>query len=311
MRLHFNQKFLTVCVLVFLAVSVLAENTNPVSSPTNDTATASFLQLQEQLHAAQLSIQQTQQAAAEASKNNLDQLGTRLQSLEQTVATQRNNEVAATHKTLQTTLLLAGVFGVVCLGIMLAMVYLQSRAFAQLTQISAQQQTVLNSANAVQQLAAPGRATVDVANTKLLDVVEQLNTRLNELENGPSLSPAVVNGTHGTNGKPKLNGSAVNPLEEGQKYLDENAPQKALEFFDKFLAAQPHHAEALLKKADALEKLGRAAEALTYYNHSITADNSLAVAHLHKGGLLNRLRRYDEALNCYEQALQAQEKKHR
>lgn len=306
MRINFNQKFLTVCVIAFLAVRVLAENTNAVSGQTNDATTASFLQIQEQLHAAQLSIQQTQQAAAEASKNNLDQLGTRLQSLEQTVAAQRNNEVAATHKTLQTTLLLAGVFGVVCLGIMLAMVYLQSRAFAQLTQISAQQQTILNTANTVQQLAAPSRATVDAANTKLLDVVQQLNTRLNELENGPSLLPSVV-----AQEKLKVNGAAADPLAEGQKFLDENAPQKALEFFDKFLATQPDHAEALLKKADALEKLGRAAEALTHYNRSIAADNTLAVAHLHKGGLLNRLRRYDEALNCYEQALQAQEKKHR
>jgi tetratricopeptide (TPR) repeat protein len=208
----------------------------------------------------------------------------------------------------------AAAFGVLCLSIMLLMVYLQTRAFTQLTQISTQQQTVLNSAQAIQQLAAPGRATVDASNHKLLDVVEQLNTRLHQLENGPALLPALVNGNHGingTNGKPKPNGVAINPLEEGQKYLDENAPQKALEFFDKFLAAQPNHAEALLKKADALEKLGRAAEALTYYNYSITADNTLAVAHLHKGGLLNRLRRYDEALNCYEQALQAQEKKHR
>ncbi len=305
MRLNFNQKFFTLCVIAFLAVRVLAENTNSTSNQTNDAAAASFLQIQEQLHAAQLAIQQNQQAAADASKNNLDLLGSRLQSLEQTVTTQHNNEIVATHKTLQTTLLLAGVFGVVCLGIMLAMVYLQSRAFAQLTQISAQQQAVLNTANAVQQLATPGRATVDAANTQLLDVVQQLNLRLNELENGPSLLPLVALE------KPKVNGVALNPLAEGEKYLDENAPQKALEFFDKFLAAHPDHAEALLKKADALEKLGRATEALTHYNRSIAADNTLAVAHLHKGGLLNRLRRYDEALNCYEQALQAQEKKQR
>jgi tetratricopeptide (TPR) repeat protein len=300
MRLAFNQKFFAGCLVVFLAMGGFADNTNQSSGLTNDAATQNFLQIQEQLHATQLAIQQNEQAAAEAAKSNMDALAARLQSLEQTVATQRNTEVDATHKTLQMTLLLAGVFGVICLGIMLLMVYLQSRAFTQLTQISSQQHAVLTNAATVQQLAAPGRATVETSNARLLDVVDQLNERINELEHNEPLLPPVSNG----NGKAK-----VDVLAEGQKYLDENEPQKALEFFDKFLAGHPEHAEALLKKADALEKIGRNDDALAHYNRAIAADSTLAVAHLHKGGLLNRLRRYDEALNCYEQALQAQEKK--
>ena len=71
----------------------------------------------------------------------------------------------------------------------------------------------------------------------------------------------------------------------------------------------PGHAEALVKKAVALEKLGRNDEALASCDRAIAADGALAIAHLHKGGLLNRLRRYDEALDCYERALVAQEKK--
>ena len=65
----------------------------------------------------------------------------------------------------------------------------------------------------------------------------------------------------------------------------------------------------MVKRAAALEKLGRDDDALADYNRAIAVDNSLVIAHLHKGGLLNRLRRYDEALNCYEQALLGQEKR--
>jgi tetratricopeptide (TPR) repeat protein len=91
--------------------------------------------------------------------------------------------------------------------------------------------------------------------------------------------------------------------------LDGNQPQAALDAAEKFLAAHPANAEALVKRAVALEKLGRNDEALASCDRAIAADGALAIAHLHKGGLLNRLRRYDEALDCYERALVAQEKK--
>jgi tetratricopeptide (TPR) repeat protein len=177
------------------------------------------------------------------------------------------------------------------------MVYFQWRAFTQLAQISSHQHHALSNGNAVQQLAAPGRATVETANAQLLGVVDRLERRINELESGQKMLPEIV---------------AARPTDlllEGQQYLDTNLPLKALECFDKFLAAHPERGEGLVKRATALEKLGRDDEALACYNRAIVVDGSLIIAHLHKGGLLNRLRRYDEALNCYEQALLAQEKK--
>ena len=86
-------------------------------------------------------------------------------------------------------------------------------------------------------------------------------------------------------------------------------PDKALECFEVALGLEPEHAEALVKKGGALEKLGRTDEAIACYDHAIAADETLTIAHLHKGGLFNRLARYDEALRCYEQALRTQEKK--
>jgi len=341
MRLNSYQKFLLICVVAFLAIrapaGTSAVDTNPSSSlSTNDAITSSLLQIQEQLHTTQLAIEQNQQAAIDTAKMNSansELLSAQLQALEQTVTTQHNSDVDASHKTVQGIILSTGIFGLLCLGIMSWMVYLQSRAFTQLTRISSQQQAVIAGTGAVQQFAAPGRAIVENSSAQLLDAVGQLKERINELEKGGRQLPNGSNGakgvhlSNGSNGSNGANGSSrnsvaiesneanavatVDSLAEGQKYLDENAPQKALELFDRFLVGHPDHAEALLKKADALQKIGRNDEALAHYNRVIEKDGTLAVAHLQKGGLLNRLRRYDEALNCYEQALQAQEKRRR
>ncbi len=192
---------------------------------------------------------------------------------------------------------MAGGFGLIGLAVMLAMVYFQWRAFTQLAQISARQNAALANADAVHQLAGPGRATVESSTAQLLAVVGRLEQRILELESGQKMLPEIANAR------------PADLLAEGQKYLDANSPQKALECFEKFLSAHPDHSDATLKRAMALEKLGRDDEALSGYNRAITLDNTLVIAHLHKGGLLNRLRRYDEALNCYELALLGQEKK--
>jgi tetratricopeptide (TPR) repeat protein len=323
MHLNFQRIFWLALAGVLVSVKLLATDTNavpaapaaaiipatppsvmPVAAPvpapvTRDEMANNYLQIQEQIHATQLAIEQAQASAAAVARSNADALAGRLQTLEQTVAAQRAVDAEAARKTQQTTLFMAGAFGLAGLGIMLLMVYFQWRAFTQLAQISAQHQALITNGHghAVHELAAPGRATVESSSNRLLDVVGQLEKRIHELESGQRLLPEV---------------NAVKPadlLGEAQRLIDANQPQPALDFLEKFLVAQPHHAEAHVKKAVALEKLGRLDEALTCCDRAITADGTLALAHLHKGGLLNRLRRYDEALNCYEQALLAQEKK--
>jgi tetratricopeptide (TPR) repeat protein len=303
MKLKPNLKLFSLVAVLFLATSIFADTnttaavTNASPAVTRDEMANNYLQIQEQLHATQIAIEQNQEAALETSQSNALALAQRLQSLEQTVASQRASDTDSARKTQQLTLMMAGAFGLVGLGIMLLMVYFQWRAFSQLAQISGQQTVMLSNGDAVHHLAAPGRATVEASNSQLLDVVGRLERRINELESGQKLLPEI------SVAKP------VDLLTEGQKHLDTNAPQKALECFDKFLAANPSRPDAVVKRAMALEKLGRDDEALACYNRAIAADNSLVIAHLHKGGLLNRLRRYDEALNCYEQALVGQDKK--
>ena len=295
MNLH--RTFLTLCAGLLLAAKAFGEDTNAAPAAPHDDVSNNYLQIQEQIHATQLAIEQSQLAAADAAKSNANVLATRLQALEQSVAAQRSTDSEAARKTQQLTLFLAGAFGLAGLGIMLLMVYFQWRAFTQLAEISSHHQMAIANAGAVHQLVAPGRATVETSNARLLDVVGQLEKRINELEGGQKLLPDIAAAKNG------------DPLADIQKFLDGNQPQAALDATDKFLTTHPKHAEALVKKAVVLEKLGRNDEALAVCDHAIAADGTLAIAHLHKGGLLNRLRRYDEALDCYERALVAQEKK--
>jgi tetratricopeptide (TPR) repeat protein len=304
MNLKLNPKLISIVSVLLLAGRVFAADTNTTTIVSNGNAAATrdelasnYLQIQEQLRATQIAIAQNQQVEMEASRSNAVALADRLNSLEQTVTRQRDNDVESARKTQQLTLLMAGAVGLAGLGMMLLMVYFQWRAFTQLAQISNRQNTIIANGEAVHQLAAPGRATVEASSAQLLDVVGRLEQRIRELESGPKMLPEVVNT------KP------ADLLTEGQKYLDANLPLKALECFDQFLTAQPARADAMVRRSVALEKLGRDEEALTGYNRAIATDNTLVIAHLHKGGLLNRLRRYDEALNCYEQALVGQDKK--
>jgi len=259
--------------------------TNSLSA-TNDAVVNGYLQIQEQLHATQMAIEDVRAAAADDAKRNADAIAARLESLEQSVAAQRNTDAEAARRTQQLTLLMAGVFGLAGLGIMALMFYFQWRAFSQIAEISAQQQVALANAGAVHQLAAPGRAAVETSNARLLDVVGQLERKIIELENGSSLLAGAADV------------KSAYALDEGQKLLDAGQPQKALELFDRFLATQPDHTEALVKK-----------EALGVCDRAIGRDGTFTLAFLQKGGLLNQLGRHDEALNCFEQALLAQKKK--
>lgn len=95
-------------------------------------------------------------------------------------------------------------------------------------------------------------------------------------------------------------------LETGEHLLDVKQPGSALVCFEEVLALDAHHARAHVKKAAALEQLGRLDEALACYDHAIALDDSLADAYVGKGAIYNRLERYREALECYEHAAHLQ-----
>jgi tetratricopeptide (TPR) repeat protein len=296
MKLKFARMLPLILTAVMLAATSVIAQTNNVGAVTNDAVANGYLQIQEQLHATQLAIEANRQVAADDARRNAEALTARLQTLEQTVSAQRAVDAEAARKAQQFTLLVTGIFGLAGLAIMLLMVYFQWRMFAQVTQIAAQQHLTLANASAVHQLAAPGRATVETSNARLLDVVSQLEKKIQDLENGGRLLAA----TPGV--------KSTDRLADGQKLLDANQPQAALEIFEQFLVAQPDHAEALVQKAAALEKLGRLNEALACCDQALAKNRAFKPALLQKGGLLNKLNRHAEAIGCFEKALLAQEK---
>jgi len=293
--LRFLKIVLIVCLVAIFGGRIFADETNSI--PTNSDAVANgYVQIQAQLHATQLQIEQSREEAAAAAQRNADAMNARIAQLEQAISTQRAGDVDAARRTQQLTLYLVGSFGFAGLLILLLMGYFQWRAFSQLAEISAHHAAMIEAGEGVHQLAAPGRATVETSNARLLDVVGRLEKRILELESGGRLLAGP-------------SAKSIDPLAEGQKFLDANEPQKALECFEKLLSALPQNAEALVKKASALEKLGRTDEALAFCDRAISADTSLVTAYLHKGGLLNKLARYEESLKCYEQAMLVQDKK--
>jgi tetratricopeptide (TPR) repeat protein len=326
MKIILLRNFLAVCACVALSARLAAAETNSVAAPLDmgvvtQNVVNGYLQIQAQLHDTQLAIEDSRREAADEAKRNTDTLTARIQTLEATIATQRASEVELAQKNQQFMLTMGAAFGLIVLGAVLFMVYLQGRAMARVVELCAArpQEFSLGNGHAAPSLVTS--ATVEQSNVRLFSTVDSLQKRILELEQGSRAmlaekTPATMNGSHKISETKKKDPTAsdreecvANLLTEGQALLDAHEPEKALECFDVALGLDSKHAEALVKKGGALEKLGRTDEAIACYDHAIEANRTLTIAHLHKGGLFNRMARYDEALQCYEEALRTQENK--
>lgn len=319
---------------VFAASPADTNAPNAVRTETaqSDEVLRSYLQLQEQLHATQLAIEQTQREAKEAAVKSTEALDARLQILEHAINSQRIQQLETMQSSNRVMVIVAGSFAVIGFVAMLVMAYFQWRTVNGLAQLS----TALPASRQLgfgSPLAAlgPGDAQVlaggpaEQSSLRLAGALEQLEKRLYELEHSSSLntedtSQHQANGGANGNGqgtaKDTTNSAEPAPAEritlllsKGQSMLNLDKPQDALACFDEALGLNPHHAEALVKKGTALERLQKLDEAIQCYDRAISADGSMTIAYLHKGGLCNRLERFSEALSCYEQALRTQEKR--
>jgi tetratricopeptide (TPR) repeat protein len=312
-RLYRNFLITLACSAFSAGVLAAETNTSLASLPTD--AANGFLQVQQQLHDTQLAIEHNRQQVEAETRRNAEDMAARIDALQQIIATQRQGEITAMQKTQQLILMLGGTFGSIGLAVLLVVAYLQWRAVSRLV--------ALFSMHPAEFVLEPGRvspslvagASVQQSNAQLFSMVDHLEKRILELKQAaraPLTEPASAAASE-TNGAPKTASDrdecVANLIDEGQSLLAANEPQKALECFDVALGLHPKHAEALVKKGGALEKLGRLDEAIACYDQAIEADGGMTIAYLHKGGLFNRLSRYDEALQCYERALQTQEKK--
>ena len=315
MNASLRRNFLIVFACYTLGPGVFAQ-TNSALPPD---AANGFLQIQQQLHDTQLALEHNRQQLEAEAKRNAEEMAARIEALQQVIAAQRQTEVNAVQKTQQLILIVGGTFGAIGLAVLLVMAYLQWRAVSRLVELFSLRQGEFSLDHGRVSPSLVADATVDQSNARLFSMVDHLERRILELKQATRapLQEPVVPARHETNGVP--NGApktssdrdecVANLIAEGQSLLAANEPKKALECFDVALGLHPKHAEALVKRGGALEKLGRLDEAIACYDHAIEADGGMTIAYLHKGGLFNRLSRYDEALQCYERALQTQEKK--
>jgi len=291
-----------------------------------------YLQVQEQLHAAQLSAERSRKEAVAAAANTAKVFDGRLQAIEQTLAGQRTQELEATQNSNGAMLIIAGLFAVLGFLAMLFMAYFQWRTLSRLAEISAAL-PVAHALGAASPHAAPGVGDTPAVNAgaaerssqRLFGALELLEKRIYQLEHtptpplpdSPSLTQAGASPPASSKVGPPAAATADRAavpevariailLGKGQSLLNLDQPEEALACFDEVLALESNHAEALLKKGTALERLQKLDEAIACYDQAIAADGSMTVAYLYKGGLFNRLERFGEALECYEKALQAQ-----
>lgn len=303
----------------FAARGQTASPEAPASRLEADTNSAavlrSYLQLQEQLHTAQLAIERNRQEAAAAAAKSAETITDRLQTFEQTMAAQRTRELAQLEGANRLMLIIGGACAAVGFLAMLLTAYFQWRAVGRLTEFSMVSQTSMANHRA---LAAPGGAgslVADQASTRLFGALDRLEKRILELEhmarvpleNG-AIHPTTETGSTSVTAPPPQPDRVVVLIAKGQSLLNLENIEEAIACFDEILALEPKHAETLIKKGEALERLRRADEAILCYDAAIAADEGMTIAYLHKGGLFNRMERYEEALKCYEQALRTQEK---
>jgi tetratricopeptide (TPR) repeat protein len=298
----------------------------PAPDSGSNEALRAYLQLQEQIHDTQLTIERNRLQAQTAAAQEAIALSNRLQAIEQSMATQRAADLEEAQRTNHMLLGVLGLFAAIGLGAVLLMVYFQSRAVSRLADIStalaASRGLAFPAAGAIElhEHDVLPNGSVEHSNARLVGLVQHLEKRIAELEqtatvplnepHAPSSNDAKNHPELALDSAPEDKASPVTTLmERGQSLLSNDRPEDAITCFDEILAAEPNHAEALVKKGTALEKMRQPQEALDCYDRAIAADGTLTIAYLHKGGLCSRLEKYGEAMECYERALHTQEKK--
>jgi tetratricopeptide (TPR) repeat protein len=311
-----------------------AANTNGTTeaSASSDDALRAYLQLQEQIHEAQLTIERNRQESEEAAARNARAVSDRLQSLEQSLALQRAGELEAVQRANHTMVLVVSAAAVLgCLAILLT-AYFQWRAVNRFTALAPAlpQAAALGGMRPLAALEAGQESLLTIGTgepvgARLLGALERLEKRIQELErtsraplNGGPAAGKILDLQSAGSAVPAETGEAAAAgeaggipalLGKGQSLLDMAKWEEAAACFDQVLALEPNNTEALVKKGTVLERLRRPQEALACYDRAIAVDGEMTIAYLYKGGLYNRLERFTEALECYERALQTQEKR--
>ena len=276
-----------------------------------------FLLLQDQLRNTQRAVEQGREQATADARRADDLLTARLNLVEQSLTTQRSQELVAMQESTRTIITIASVITGTGLLVVLFAGFAQVRAMTRLTEVSRQLTIALPTAHlndAPAHALLLGRESIQAANANLIDAINRLERRLEEMETRVSEKSSLSNGHKqiaapaATSPAPVGNSQLATLLGQGQTLLNLDKAEEALGHFDEALRLEPKNVEAWIKKGTALERLQRTDEAITAYDHAIAVDGSIATAYLFKAGVFNRQKKYAEALQCYEKALGAQQK---
>ena len=345
-RTAFALRCLALCLALVWPLAVGGATNEALPSPTgrtDDTNTLEILrsnaQLQAELYAAQLNLEHWAALA-----KRLDAIEEVEKTTSQTLGEQRSREVEAQEKSNTVMLIVAGSFATMGFAALVLMAYFLWRTIQRLAELSAALPAArpFNPRPAIAALGSGETNLVSVepaeqTNQRMLGAIDRLERRIGELEHTarpplkePSpgdaewkVSAPAANGKNAaapSNGEPRAAGelSGAEPsaasqvallLGKAQSILNLDDAEGALACFEQALLLEPRHADALVKKGAALEKLRKLDEALDCYNQAIAADGSMTIAYLYKAGLCNRMERPREALECYEKALRTQEQK--
>lgn len=89
----------------------------------------------------------------------------------------------------------------------------------------------------------------------------------------------------------------------GLSHAKHGKPRDAIFYFDKVLAVEPNHVNALANKGNALGKLGKYDVAIITYDLALKIKPDHIICLLNKGLALHYLARYDDAISCYDKIL--------
>ena len=320
-------QFLIGCLCLGLGASGIAQTDfiSPAGA-TNVAAQNALLQIQEQLHDAQLAIADTRAKDEAEAATNTALLTARIQSLEQAVAVQRDSEAEASRKTQQTTMILAAAFAFIGFGAFFLVFYFQWRAFSQFAEISSRQ-LALQSASpslvgAAGELAAgisgPARAAVETSSTRLLTLVERLEQRVMEMEQSargqlpaPAPGDMAQKGAHGA-ARPALPVATKQNDHETREERPVELEQKGHNGHDGHNGQNGHARQdeasirvaSLLADGQTLLNAEQPENALKLFEEALVLDGHSADVLIKKAGALERMHRIDEAIACYNRAIE-------
>ncbi len=271
-----------------------------------------YLQLQEQLRVTRLAIEHDRLEAEAASTRNAEALASRLQAIEQSLASQRAQELEVLQSSNRLMLVVAATLAGAGLLTILLMAYSHWRTLNRLAEIAGALPagTAIRVGPALPALDSGERGLVaaspaEQSNLRLLDAVERLEKRLLELEHtaGPQWSEA--SGREDGGGKME-DGSPVSHIPYAISHIPSGAsvegtapPEEAA------VVTDAGRITSLLGKGESLLNLDKAEAALACFDEALTLAPNHTEALVKKGTVLERLRKLDEAIECYDRAIAA------